>query len=314
MDAGALSSQKTAVESTASVAPAAKTPESTPKAAWFSAERKKQLLVFGGAGVTLLLVAALVVWLVVRSRSHAVATVAQGGAPAAQQQTTAPAPAVETPPAEQPANATPPATPPAAAVSAAPKKTLPAIPPPQGDTASQSSNATGGNGTASNATGALPAIPPPVPEPPAKPDAPAISTQAVPVSVGDAVPFRIALAEDVPLDADEGQELTFRASDDVKAGDVVVIAKGATVKGAVVNGNGKRFLGIGGRMTYKLISVEAVDGQKIAVRASVGRRTDGPTVRPVDTGKYAKKKELAAARGTDYVAYIDGDQTITLRK
>jgi serine/threonine protein kinase len=318
LDAGALSSRPPAVASTASVAPAAETPKSKPEVARFSGARKKRLLVFGGAGVALLLVAAMVVWLVVRSRSHSVASVTQGSAPATQGQTTTPAPpstpAVETPPAEPTANATPSATAPATAVPAAPKKTPPAIPPPQGDTASQPSNATGGNATAGNAATGSPAIPAPVAEPPAKPDAPAVSAQAVPVSLGDGVPFRIALAEDVPIDADEGQELTFRASDDVKAGDVVVIARGATVKGAVVNGNGKRFLGIGGKMTYKLISVEAVDGQKIPVRASVGRRTDGPTVRPVDTGKYAKPKELAAARGTDYVAYIDGDQTITLRK
>jgi len=57
-----------------------------------------------------------------------------------------------------------------------------------------------------------------------------------------------------------------------------------------------------------------VDGQKIPVRASVARRADGPTTRPVDTGKYAKPKELAAARGTDYIAYIDGDRTINIRK
>ena len=97
-------------------------------------------------------------------------------------------------------------------------------------------------------------------------------------------------------------------------GNVVVIAKGATVTGEVVNGNGKKFLGIGSKMTFKLNSVEAVDGQKIPVRASVTRRADGPSVRPVDTGRYAKPKEMAAVSGTDYVAYVDGDQTITLRK
>ncbi len=311
LDASALSSRHTAD------APTVEAPQSAPKAARFDGASKKKLAVFGGAALAFVLVAAMVVWLVVRSRSHTGASAAQQTTPTAQGQPTAPAapttPPVEAPP-EQTANATPSATAPAAAVPAAPKKTPPAIPAPQGDTAPQPGNATGGNATASNAASGQPAIPAPVPEPAAKSDTPAISAQAIPVSLGDGVPFRIALAEDVPIDADEGQELTFRASDDVKAGDVVVIARGATIKGAVVNGNGKRFLGIGGRMTFKLISAEAVDGQKIPVRASVGRRTDGPTVRPVDTGKYAKAKELAAARGTDYVAYIDGDQTVTLRK
>jgi len=138
--------------------------------------------------------------------------------------------------------------------------------------------------------------------------------QPVTVSLGDGTPFPIALAEDIPNDAQEGLELTFRAAADVKAGEVVVIAKGASVKGRIASGNGKKFLGMGGKMTFKLTSAESVDGQNISVRAVVARRTDGPAARAVETGRYAKPKELAAARGTDYVAYIDGDQTITLSK
>ena len=141
-----------------------------------------------------------------------------------------------------------------------------------------------------------------------------MAAQPVTVSLGDGVPFPIALAQDVTVLAQEHEQLTFRAAEDVKVGDVVVIPKGATVTGEIVNGNGKKFLGMGSKMTFKLNSAETVDGQKIPVRASVTRRPDGPSVRPVDTGKYAKPKEMAAVSGTDYVAYVDGDQTITLRK
>jgi hypothetical protein len=34
----------------------------------------------------------------------------------------------------------------------------------------------------------------------------------------------------------------------------------------------------------------------------------------LDPGKGAKAKELAAARGTQYVGYIDGQQTVSVRK
>jgi hypothetical protein len=149
---------------------------------------------------------------------------------------------------------------------------------------------------------------------PQTPNAPA-AAQVVQVSVSDGLPFRVALAEDVPADAREGQTVSFRVLDDLKVGDAVVIARGATVAGTIVSETGKKkFLGFGGKMTYQLNSVEGPDGQKVKVRAAAARKADGPTVRPIDTGKYAKAKDLAAARGTDYIAYVDGEQTISVHK
>ena len=56
----------------------------------------------------------------------------------------------------------------------------------------------------------------------------------VPVTVADAMPFSIKLAEDVPVDAEEGRVLRFTAVDGLKIGDAVVIAKGASVIGSIV--------------------------------------------------------------------------------
>jgi hypothetical protein len=61
---------------------------------------------------------------------------------------------------------------------------------------------------------------------------------------------------------------------------------------------------------FPLLSAETTDGQKIP--CSAGRQGDGSSVRPLDTGKYAKAKELAAPRGSDYIGYVDGEQTITV--
>src|SRR5271165_1264108 len=256
---------------------------------------RKKLLIASGAFAVLLL-AASSTWFMVESRSHvpapqpavaAVTPAAPAAAPAPTPAAPAPEPAPEITVAASPAVPPPPRPP-------APPKSVPLVPPPTVTPA---------------ATPTLVVVPEPKPEPP-----PPAAPQPITVTVGDGVAFSIALAENVRNDADEGSEMTFRASEDVKVGDVLVIAKGATVKGAVVNGNGKRFLGMGGKMTFQLKSAETVDGQKIPVRASVTRRADGPTTRPVDTGRYAKPKDLAAARGTDYIAYIDGDHTVTLHR
>jgi hypothetical protein len=141
------------------------------------------------------------------------------------------------------------------------------------------------------------------------------SHEAVLVSVDDGLPFRIILDQDVPADAPQGASLRFFAGDGLHVGDAVVIAKGAAVTGSIASEPGKKkFLGIGGKMTFRLEKVDAIDGQKISVRAAAKPRPNGPNARPLDAGKGAKSKELAAARGTQYIGYIDGQQTVSVRK
>jgi hypothetical protein len=134
--------------------------------------------------------------------------------------------------------------------------------------------------------------------------------------VNDSLPFVITLAQDVPSDAPEGQALHFTVSEGLRVEDKTVIAKGATVAGSVMGENGKKgFLGIGGhKMTFRLTQAEAVDGRMLAVRATAGKSEDGPTVRSFDTGKNSKAKGYVALQGTVYVAYIDGDQIVAVRK
>jgi serine/threonine protein kinase len=138
--------------------------------------------------------------------------------------------------------------------------------------------------------------------------------QTVPVTVPDAMPFRIVLTEDVPANGQEGQSLRFTVVDGFKVGDTTVIPPGATVTGAVTSEAGKKFLGIGNKMTFRLLQADGIDGQKITVRSKAGKQSNGPTTRPFDTGRNSKIKGLAAAQGTEYIAYIDGEQTVTVRK
>jgi serine/threonine protein kinase len=138
-----------------------------------------------------------------------------------------------------------------------------------------------------------------------------------PVTVGDALPFRIVLTADVPSDAAEGQALRFSVVDGLQVDNNTVIAKGAIVTGAVTGETGKKkILGMGGgsKLTFRLLQVDAVDGKKVNVRAMSGRRADGPTIRTFETPKNSKTKGLAATQGTEYIGYIDGEQTVSVRK
>jgi hypothetical protein len=160
---------------------------------------------------------------------------------------------------------------------------------------------------AANKTTAPPPAPPPAPVKPV--------TVSVPVSVADAMPFSIKLAEDVPADAEEGRALRFTVVDGLKVGENVVIAKGATVTGSVVEAAGKKkIFGMGGKMTFRLLQADAVDGKKLNVRAEPSRGKEGPAKRPIDAGAKGKSKEIAAAAGSEYVAYVEGEQSVTVHK
>ena len=153
--------------------------------------------------------------------------------------------------------------------------------------------------------------PPAVSPPPAK--APAL---AVPVKVADGMPFSIQLAEDVPVDAEEGRVLHFTVIDGLKVGDNVVVAKGASVTGSVIDAAGKKknVFGMGGKMTFRLVQADAVDGKKLNVRAEPSRGKDGIARRPLDSGAKGKSKEIAAGAGSQYVAYIEGEQSVSVHK
>ena len=61
--------------------------------------------------------------------------------------------------------------------------------------------------------------------------------------VPDGKPFNITLAADVPSKLTAGQKIAFTITNDVKLGDVVVMAKGTPVAGEVVEpGESKKFL------------------------------------------------------------------------
>jgi serine/threonine protein kinase len=155
-------------------------------------------------------------------------------------------------------------------------------------------------------------IAPPAAAPVIRPPAPA---ELVSVKLNDGLPLRIALLEDVPTDAEVGRVLRFRVLDGVQSGDTTVIAKGSIVTGSLADSGGKRnFFGERSKMRFRLMTAESVDDAKISVRATPAPRTDGVETRQFATPNGTKDKHLIAASGTEYLAYISGDQTISVHK
>jgi serine/threonine-protein kinase len=143
---------------------------------------------------------------------------------------------------------------------------------------------------------------------------PAGTASSAPHPVADGWPIPIELAADIPNDAPVGAPLNFKVTKDMMSGGVVVIPKGAAVTGEVVEASRKKALVMSVKMTFQLTRLEAVNGQKLNLRATPTRGT-GPKALAVDSGSNKKKsKDVAATAGTEYLAYIDGDQIVTLRK
>jgi hypothetical protein len=126
---------------------------------------------------------------------------------------------------------------------------------------------------------------------------PAPATTTVQVDLGDALPVPLTLAEGIPSGATPGYPLRFKVSQDVVVGDTVVIPAGAEATGAIVDAAKKKILGMGSKMTFRLKKVEAVDGQKVNLRATPTPDRDGSSKRPVDTG-------------AGYLGYTDGANTL----
>lgn len=152
---------------------------------------------------------------------------------------------------------------------------------------------------------------PSVVTPPVTPAPSAKAPATVPSTVADGTPVRLTLAADIPADADEGAAIRFTVTDAVAGSAGIVIAKGAPVTGQIVEAAKKKFLGIGGKMQYKLMQVTAVDGKKLNIRATPSK---GDGRHAVENSTEKHTKEVAAFAGADYIGYMDGDQTVAVKK
>ena len=147
--------------------------------------------------------------------------------------------------------------------------------------------------------------------PPVTVPVPTVATKAVAsATVTDGTPFYIALAADIPAASEPGTPVRFTVTQDFKVGEILVIAKGTAVTGAIVDPAGKKFLGMGSKMTLRVDQTESTVGQKISLRAAPTGAT-----RPVETtSAKPKSKDIVASAGAEYVAYIDGDQKVNVKK
>jgi hypothetical protein len=109
--------------------------------------------------------------------------------------------------------------------------------------------------------------------------------------------------------------LRFTTAEDFRTGSDTVIAQGATVTGAIAEGVGKKkFFRGPGKISFSLAQLDAVDGTKLKVRAAAVKGANAEARHTVEINGRRPRKELAASAGDEFIAYIDGDQTVSIKK
>jgi len=160
-------------------------------------------------------------------------------------------------------------------------------------------------------TGALPATGP-VTLPGAGNPAIAIRPNVQAVSVPDGMPVSVRLTEDVPADAPAGRLLRFVVAHDFRIADNIILAEGAAAFGEVVTPARKKMAN-GMHVAFRMRDADTTGGGKLALRATPLQRGEDSR-RPLEIPTAKHPKNLAASAGALYVAYVQGDQTVTVKK
>lgn len=139
--------------------------------------------------------------------------------------------------------------------------------------------------------------------------------------IQDATSVRLSLMESLSSATNSVDDpVRFEVTEDVKVGDVVAIPKGSTAVGHVVEVEPRRRLGRAGKLNFAIDHVKAPDGTNVRLRASSTRKGDDKTG-TVIVGTVLlsplflimRGKDVSIPKGTDVIAYVDGDREIALQ-
>ncbi|MGH9837205.1 MAG: PEGA domain-containing protein [Blastocatellia bacterium] len=157
----------------------------------------------------------------------------------------------------------------------------------------------------------------------------AYAQEASKVKLEEGTQVRLKLMEPLTsATAQVGQVVSFEVLDEVRVGEALAIAEGATAWGTIIEAEGKKFMGRAGKLALQIDYVKAVDGTKIPLRAS-NPTTQGKG-KGVTTGiavgasavlfwpaapffLLMKGKQAQIPKGFHVAAFVDGDRLITPR-
>jgi hypothetical protein len=152
-----------------------------------------------------------------------------------------------------------------------------------------------------------------------------MSARPVSLTIPDGTPIKLRLAESVSsAHGRTGDRLLFVVVRDLKIEGFTVIPAGSVASGSITGVKGNRFMGIGGKVSLKLDSVELVNGDRVNLRARMnvkGRsRTTLVAAGMIATGLIflpaapvfllLRGHESTVLKSTEVTAQIDGSTSV----
>lgn len=143
--------------------------------------------------------------------------------------------------------------------------------------------------------------------------APAQSASTAPLTatLADGTPLKLQMNSSTQLSSIRiGESLELEVAEDVRVGDVVVVAKGSVGQGEVTNLRSGAGSGRGGWIDLSLESVTLADGERIPIRTL--------KVKPVRDQQAlvvsSSGQDASITQGTNLTAYVDGNQQVDLTR
>jgi hypothetical protein len=152
-----------------------------------------------------------------------------------------------------------------------------------------------------------------------KPAGPAASAAPREVRLLEGTKVTLTLLEDLSSEsAETGSRFALKVAQDVKAGGIVVIAKGSAASATIAEVEKKRFFRKNPKLLVKMSYVEAADGENIRLRAVAAAEARGTAADVVDLGAFApvpadgKAKDIVIPSGTELTAYVDEEKVLSV--
>ena len=135
------------------------------------------------------------------------------------------------------------------------------------------------------------------------PEIPPATKGRIPVVIPDSTPIKVGLSEDLDSDVHKpGYVIYFHVLEDVRIRGLRVIAKGARVRGRLLDSKDRSHAGQVARLEWNIMDVEAVDGQRLPLRG--GGEISGDELHT--------ERAVTVGKGEEYVAFTYGIRKVNI--
>jgi len=135
------------------------------------------------------------------------------------------------------------------------------------------------------------------------PEIPPATKGRIALVIPDSTPIKVGLSEDLDSNVQKpGYIIYFQVLEDIRIRGLRVIAKGARVRGRLLDSKDRSRTGQVARLEWSLLDVETVDGQRLPLR--------GGGV--ISGGEFNSEKAVTVGKGEEYEAFTYGVRKVNI--